>query len=43
VMVNAVGLGAAWLAYRDMSAEKSREAALEEVIETIEEEAVEIE
>jgi cytoskeletal protein CcmA (bactofilin family) len=43
VMVNAVGLGAAWLAYRDMSAEKSREVAVDEVIETVEEEAAEIE
>jgi len=43
VMVNAVGLGAAWLAYRDLSAEKSREVAVDEVIETVEEEAAEIE
>ncbi|MGB3702388.1 MAG: polymer-forming cytoskeletal protein [Anaerolineales bacterium] len=33
VLVNAVGLGAAWLAYRDTGAESSGEPALEEVVE----------
>lgn len=33
VMVNAIGLGAAWLAYRDMGAESSEEPVLEEVAE----------
>ena len=32
VLVNAVGLGAAWLAYRDTGAENSGEPALEEVV-----------
>ena len=31
VMVNAIGLGAAWLAYRDMGSESSEEPVLEEV------------
>jgi hypothetical protein len=31
VVVNAIGLGAAWLAYRDMGAESSEEPVLEEV------------
>jgi len=43
VMVNAVGLGAAWLAYRDMGAEKSREVALEEVAGSEQEELAESE
>lgn len=33
VLVNAVGLGAAWLAYRDMGSDNSEEPALEEVVE----------
>jgi hypothetical protein len=33
VMVNAIGLGAAWLAYRDMGSEASEETTLEEVTE----------
>jgi hypothetical protein len=34
VMVNAIGLGAAWLAYRDMGSESSEEPVLEEVAAT---------
>jgi cytoskeletal protein CcmA (bactofilin family) len=33
VLVNAVGLGAAWLAYRDMGSDNTEEPALEEVVE----------
>jgi uncharacterized membrane protein len=33
VLVNAVGLGAAWLAFRDVGGESSEEPALEEVAE----------
>ncbi|MFL7893141.1 MAG: polymer-forming cytoskeletal protein [Anaerolineales bacterium] len=43
VMVNAVGLGAAWLAYRDIGAEKTHEAALEEVAASKTEESAESE
>ncbi len=33
ILVNAIGLGAAWLAYRDMGTESTEEPALEEVVE----------
>lgn len=33
VLVNAVGLGAAWLAYRDIGSDNTEEPALEEVVE----------
>ena len=33
VLVNAIGLGAAWLAYRDLGSEKLEEEAVEEVVE----------
>ena len=33
VLVNAIGLGAAWLAYRDMGTDSSEEPALDEMVE----------
>ena len=33
VLVNAIGLGAAWLAYRDVGSEKQEEPVVEEIVE----------